>query len=57
MKDIRYVVFHKPGPKWDHTKSFFEQEGLDGHVGLYHQLLAAGKLAMGGSFWTRPPAA
>jgi uncharacterized protein YciI len=50
MKDIRRVVFHKPGPKWDHAKSFFEQEGLDAHVGHYKKLLTDGKLAMGGPF-------
>jgi uncharacterized protein YciI len=50
MKDIRHVVFHKPGPKWDHTKSFFEQEGLDAHVGHYRKLLANGKLFAGGPF-------
>jgi uncharacterized protein YciI len=50
MKDIRYVVFHQPGPKWDHAKSFFEQEGLDGHVGHYRQFQAQGKLAWGGPF-------
>jgi uncharacterized protein YciI len=50
MKDIRHVVFHRPGPKWDPGKSFFKQEGLDGHVGHYRELLAAGKLSMGGPF-------
>ncbi len=50
MKDIRHVVFHKPGPKWDHGKSFFDQEGLDGHVGHYHQLLTQGKLFAGGPY-------
>lgn len=50
MKDIRHVVFHKPGAKWDHSKSFFEQDGLDGHVGHYRKLLADGKLALGGPF-------
>ena len=50
MKDIRHVVFHQPGPKWDHAKSFFEQAGLEGHVAHYRELLAQGKLAMGGPF-------
>jgi len=50
MKDIRNVVFHKPGPKWDHTKSFFDQEGLEGHIAHYRELLQKGKLAMGGPF-------
>jgi uncharacterized protein YciI len=50
MKDIRHVVFHRPGPKWDHAKSFFEQEGLDGHIAHYRKLLADGKLAMGGPY-------
>jgi uncharacterized protein YciI len=48
MKDIRYVVFHSPGSAWDHGKPFFEQAGLDLHVGYFGQLLGEGKVAMGG---------
>lgn len=48
MKDIRYVVFHRPGPAWLPGKSLFEQPGVTDHVAHYRQLLAAGKLALGG---------
>jgi uncharacterized protein YciI len=48
VKDIRYVVFHTPGPSWQPGKGMFEQEGLQRHVAHYRKLLDAGKLAMGG---------
>ena len=47
-RDIRYVVFHRPGPNWLADKSLFEQPGLQDHIAHYRQLLAAGKLALGG---------
>ncbi|MCV2348776.1 YciI family protein [Paucibacter sp. Y2R2-4] len=47
-RDIRYVVFHRPGPNWQADKSLFEQPGLQDHIAHYRQLLAAGKLALGG---------
>lgn len=48
MKDIRYVVFHRPGPAWLPGKSLFEQAGVLAHVQHYRQWLEAGKLALGG---------
>lgn len=48
MKDIRYVVFHLPGPAWLPDKSMFEQPGVADHVAHYAQWLSAGKLAFGG---------
>jgi uncharacterized protein YciI len=48
MKDVRYVVFHMPGPSWQAGKSLLEQPGVMEHVGHYKLLLTAGKLAMGG---------
>jgi len=48
MKDIRYVVFHRPGPKWLPGKTLFDQPGVMEHIGHYRQLLEAGKLALGG---------
>jgi uncharacterized protein YciI len=50
MKDIRYVVFHSPGPKWIAGKTLFEQPGLDLHLAHYRQLLEQGKLMAGGPF-------
>jgi len=50
MKDIRHVVIHSPGPNWDPGLPTFEQKGLQEHIEHYRQLLAAGKLAMGGPF-------
>jgi hypothetical protein len=48
MKDIRYVVFHRPGPAWQAGKSMFEQPGVMPHVHHYRQWLVAGKLELGG---------
>lgn len=47
-KDIRFVVFHRPGPKWDSGKSMFDQVGVREHVEHYRELLAEGKLSLGG---------
>ncbi len=47
-QDIRYVIFHRPGPQWIAGRSAFEQPGVKQHVMHYRGWLAAGKLAMGG---------
>lgn len=48
MKDIRFVVFHTPGPNWQRGKSMFEQVGLQDHVAHYRKLLDGGQLVLGG---------
>jgi uncharacterized protein YciI len=48
MQDIRYVVFHKPGPAWLAGKVMFEQPGVAEHVAHYRKWLDAGKLELGG---------
>jgi uncharacterized protein YciI len=48
MKDIRFVVFHKTGPRWLAGKTLFEQPGVMDHIAHYKKLLEAGKLALGG---------
>ncbi len=48
MKDIRYVVFHSPGPNWLPGRSMFEQPGLDLHVAHYRALFEQGRLMVGG---------
>jgi uncharacterized protein YciI len=47
-KDIRFVVFHRPGPRWSASKGMFEQEGVREHVEHYRELLVQGKLSFGG---------
>lgn len=49
-RDIRFVVIHSPGPRWDAAKSMFEQDGVQAHVDHYRQLLRLGKLMAGGPF-------
>ena len=48
MRDIRYVVFHRPGPAWQAGKTLFDQPGVRDHVAHYRQWLDAGKLHLGG---------
>lgn len=50
MQDIRFVVIHRPGPRWVADKSLFEQEGVREHVAHYRQWLDQGKLLAGGPF-------
>jgi uncharacterized protein YciI len=50
MQDIRYVIFHGPGPIWEHGKSLFEQTGVREHIEHYRKLHVEGKLALGGPF-------
>ena len=47
---IRYVVFHRPGPKWQPGVDFREQEGVREHVGYYLKFHEQGKLEFGGPF-------
>jgi uncharacterized protein YciI len=47
---IRYVVFHKPGPKWQPGVDFRQQPGVRDHVQYYRKLYQEGKLALGGPF-------
>jgi uncharacterized protein YciI len=48
MQDIRFVVFHRPGPAWLAGKNMFEQPGVREHVAHFRQWLDAGKLELGG---------
>lgn len=49
-RPIRYVVFHSPGPKWEHGIDFREQAGINQHVQHYLKLHEQGRLEMGGPF-------
>ena len=48
MRDIRYVVLHAPGPRWEPGKNLFDQAGVKEHAEHYRKLLAKGKLSLGG---------
>jgi len=54
MKDIRFVVVHRPGPKWRSGAPLHEQEGVHEHVAHYRKLHEAGKLDFGGPFLDAP---
>ncbi|MGM9513977.1 YciI family protein [Roseateles sp. DB2] len=47
-QDVRFVVFHTPGPAWQADRSVFEQPGIRAHIAHYRQWLEAGKLQLGG---------
>jgi uncharacterized protein YciI len=47
---IRYVVIHKPGPRWQYGVDFRQQEGVGEHVQHYLKLHEQGKLQLGGPF-------
>ncbi|HNK62927.1 MAG TPA: YciI family protein [Anaerolineales bacterium] len=49
-RPIRYVVIHKPGPKWQYGVDYRQQEGVDEHVRHYFGLYQQGKLELGGPF-------
>lgn len=49
-QDIRFVVFHRPGPKWQKGVDFREQPGVMEHVKYYREWYEQGKLEMGGPF-------
>lgn len=48
--DVRYVIFHKPGQRWQPDLDFREQPGVMEHVNHYRKLHEGGKLVMGGPF-------
>lgn len=50
MKDVRFVVLHRPGPRWQAGVPLFEQPGLAEHIGHYREWLAQGKLMAGGPY-------
>lgn len=47
---ILYVVQHSPGPLWDHTRPFRDQDGVMKHVAYFGQLDDSGKIFLGGPF-------
>jgi len=49
-RPIRYVVLHKPGPKWQYGIDFREQPGVGEHVQHYLKFHQQGKLELGGPF-------
>ncbi|MBS0448876.1 MAG: hypothetical protein JSR59_23375 [Proteobacteria bacterium] len=50
MQDVRYVVIHTPGPRWQVGRPIFEQEGVHAHIEHYRRLLQDGRLELGGPF-------
>lgn len=50
MRDIRYLIVHSPGPKWQAGRPIFEQAGVQEHIAHFRQLLDDGRLLMGGPF-------
>ncbi len=49
---IRFVIIHKPGPKWQYGVDYRQQDGVNEHVQHYLKLHEQGKLELGGPFLT-----
>jgi len=49
-RPIRFVVIHRPGPKWQPGVDFREQVGVREHVQYYLEFHDQGKLELGGPF-------
>jgi uncharacterized protein YciI len=49
-RPVRFVVFHKPGPRWQYGVDFRQQEGVSEHVQHFLKLHQQGKLELGGPF-------
>ncbi len=49
-RPIHYVVFHRPGPRWQAGVDFREQHGVGDHVQHYLKFHEQGKLELGGPF-------
>lgn len=49
-RPIRFVIIHKPGPKWQSGVGYRQQEGVGEHVQHYLKLHEQGKLQLGGPF-------
>ena len=47
---IRYVVFRRPGTRWQRGLDFHEQTGVRDHVQHYLKSHEQGKLEFGGAF-------
>lgn len=45
-----FVLFHSPGPKWDHAIGFMEQTGVGEHVTFMRSLTARALMVLGGPF-------
>src|SRR5215213_1344519 len=49
-RPVRFVVVHRPGPKWQTGVDFREPDGVSEHVQHYLKLHEQGRLELGGPF-------
>ena len=49
-RPVRFVIIHKPGPRWQYGVDFRQQEGVSEHVQHFLKLHQQGKLELGGPF-------
>lgn len=45
-----FVLAHTPGPRWDPTKGFRQQPGIEQHVAYMQDFLDRGTLILGGPY-------
>lgn len=48
--EIRVVIIHRPGPRWNPALPVMQQPGIRDHIAHYQALLEQGKLFAGGPF-------
>ncbi len=46
-----FVLVHTPGPKWDPTKGFRDQAGVEQHAAYMQDFFDRGALILGGPFF------
>jgi uncharacterized protein len=50
LNESYYAIVHKPGKNWDHSKSSFDQMGIELHANYYMSMVEKGHLILGGPF-------
>jgi uncharacterized protein YciI len=49
-----FVLFHRPGPRWQPGVEFPAQAGIMDHIGFMHRVDREGRLVLGGPFDDEP---
>lgn len=47
---LLYVLFHSPGPAWNHDLAYLEQPGIEDHIAFMRSLTVRDLMILGGPF-------